>query len=59
MKSLVNIITARLKIGSIKALIEPIFNRAVIMFTRDFTLHGYDSINFPEGTFRNSIAAYG
>lgn len=41
------------------ALIEPIFNRAVIMFTRDFTLHGYDSINFPEGTFRNSIAAYG
>jgi hypothetical protein len=27
-------------------LIEPIFNRAVIMFTRDYTLHGYDPINF-------------
>ena len=40
-------------------LIEPIFNRAVIMFTRDHTLHGYDSINFPNGTYRTSIAAYG
>ena len=40
-------------------LIQPIFNRAVIMFTRDYTLHGYDPINFPKGTFRTSIAAYG
>jgi Rps23 Pro-64 3,4-dihydroxylase Tpa1-like proline 4-hydroxylase len=40
-------------------LIEPIFNRAVIMFTREHTLHGYDAINFPEGSFRSSIAAYG
>jgi Rps23 Pro-64 3,4-dihydroxylase Tpa1-like proline 4-hydroxylase len=40
-------------------LIEPVFNRAVIMFTRDYTLHGYDAINFPSGTYRTSIAAYG
>ena len=40
-------------------LIEPVFNRAVIMFTRDYTLHGYDPINFPSGTYRTSIAAYG
>ena len=40
-------------------LIEPIFNRAVIMFTRDYTLHGYDPINFPDGSYRSSIAAYG
>lgn len=38
--------------------ISPIFNRCVIMFTRDYTLHGYDKINFPEGTYRRSIAAY-
>jgi hypothetical protein len=40
-------------------LIEPLFNRAVIMFTRDYTLHGYDPISFPKGKFRRSIAAYG
>lgn len=40
-------------------LIEPRFNRAVVMFTRDYTLHGYDRINFPQGSFRRSIAAYG
>ena len=39
--------------------IEPIFNRAVIMFTRGHTLHGYDPISFPDNTFRTSIAAYG
>jgi Rps23 Pro-64 3,4-dihydroxylase Tpa1-like proline 4-hydroxylase len=39
--------------------IEPLFNRAVIMFTRDYTKHGYAPINFPEGTYRRSIAAYG
>jgi hypothetical protein len=39
--------------------ISPIFNRAVIMFTRDYTVHGYEPINFPEGEYRRSIAAYG
>jgi len=38
--------------------IEPLFNRAVIMKTRDYTFHGYDPINFPKGDFRRSIAAY-
>jgi len=40
-------------------LIEPLFNRAVIMFTRDYTFHGYDRISFPNGKYRRSIAAYG
>ncbi len=40
------------------ALIDPIFNRCVIMFTRDYTLHGYDRINFPKGMYRRSLAAY-
>jgi len=39
--------------------IDPLFNRAVIMFTREHTLHGYEPINFPVGTFRRSVAAYG
>lgn len=39
--------------------IAPIFNRAVIMFTRDYTMHGYAPINFPNGEYRRSIAAYG
>jgi len=39
--------------------IAPIFNRLVIMETRDFTLHGYDRITFPSGEFRTSVAAYG
>lgn len=38
--------------------IEPLFNRCVIMFTRDYTLHGYDRISFPPGQFRRSIATY-
>jgi hypothetical protein len=38
--------------------IEPLFNRCVIMYTRDYTLHGYDKINFPEGAYRRSIATY-
>ena len=38
--------------------IEPLFNRCVIMFTRDYTLHGYDPISFPPGQFRRSIATY-
>jgi len=41
-----------------KAEVDPIFNRCVIMFTRDYTLHGYDEINFPDGKYRRSIAAY-
>ena len=40
-------------------LIDPIFNRAVIMFTREYTLHGYDKINFPQDMCRTSLAAYG
>ena len=47
------------KKDSAPILIEPLFNRAVIMFTRDYTLHGYDPISFPNGSFRRSIAAYG
>lgn len=39
-------------------LVEPLFNRCVIMFTRDYTVHGYDAINFPPGAYRRSIAAY-
>jgi Rps23 Pro-64 3,4-dihydroxylase Tpa1-like proline 4-hydroxylase len=34
------------------------FNRLAIMHCRSYTLHGYDPINFPEGTARTSIAAY-
>ena len=40
------------------ATVEPLFNRCVIMFTRDYTVHGYDAISFPEGRYRRSIAAY-
>jgi hypothetical protein len=39
-------------------LVEPLMNRCVIMFTRDYTVHGYDAINFPANTYRRSIAAY-
>jgi hypothetical protein len=38
--------------------VEPLFNRCVIMLTRDYTLHGYSRIHFPEGEFRRSIATY-
>jgi hypothetical protein len=38
--------------------VDPVFNRCVIMHTRDYTLHGYDPISFPEGRYRQSIAAY-
>ncbi len=34
------------------------FNRLAIMHCRSYTLHGYDPINFPESTYRTSIAAY-
>lgn len=39
-------------------MIEPLFNRCVIMETRDYTLHGYDRLNFPDGRYRQSIATY-
>jgi hypothetical protein len=39
-------------------LVEPLFNRCVIMFTRDYTVHGYDRISFPPGRYRQSLAAY-
>lgn len=39
--------------------IAPLFNRLVLMQTRDFTLHGYDPINFPVGEYRRSVAVYG
>jgi Rps23 Pro-64 3,4-dihydroxylase Tpa1-like proline 4-hydroxylase len=38
--------------------IEPLFNRAVVMFTREHTLHDYDEIKFSDGKYRRSIAAY-
>ena len=38
--------------------IASILNRCVIMFTRDYTLHGYDEISFPLNMYRRSIAAY-
>lgn len=38
--------------------IDPIFNRCVIMLTRNYTLHGYKTISFPKNEFRKSIAAY-
>jgi len=41
-----------------QAVVEPLLNRCVIMFTRDYTLHGYDPISFPPGRYRRSIAAY-
>lgn len=41
-----------------KAEIAPLFNRCVIMYTRDYTLHGYDPISFPPGEYRRSLAAY-
>lgn len=34
------------------------FNRMTIMLCRGYTLHGYSTINFPEGKFRTSIASY-
>jgi hypothetical protein len=38
--------------------VEPLFNRCVIMHSRDNTLHGYDRIDFPADDYRRSIAAY-
>ncbi len=41
-----------------KTEVPPLFNRCVIMHTREYTLHGYDQISFPKGQYRRSIAAY-
>lgn len=41
-----------------EGVVEPLFNRCVIMDTRSNTLHGYDPISFPPGRYRRSIAAY-
>jgi Rps23 Pro-64 3,4-dihydroxylase Tpa1-like proline 4-hydroxylase len=38
--------------------VEPLFNRAVIMESTDSSFHGYEKLEFPEGTARRSIAAY-
>ncbi len=38
--------------------VEPLYNRLVVMLTKDYTYHGYKPISFPQGTFRTSIAAY-
>lgn len=38
--------------------IEPLFNRCVLMLTKGHTLHGYKPTAFPEGMYRNSVAAY-
>lgn len=38
--------------------VDPLFNRCVIMLTRDYTMHGYDRIHFPEDELRRSIATY-
>ena len=39
--------------------VEPLLNRLVIMHTRDYTLHGYDTIHFPENEHRLVVAMYG
>ncbi len=39
--------------------VEVPMNRFVIMYTRGYTLHGYDAISFPKDTYRTSIAIYG
>ena len=40
------------------ASVEPVFNRCVVMLTKEHTLHGYSPICFPENMYRRSIAAY-
>lgn len=42
-----------------KTEVEPLLNRLVIMHTREYTLHGYDTTHFPEGKNRTSVAMYG
>jgi len=38
--------------------LEVDFNTLIIQQCGDYTLHGYDPTNFPEGNFRTSIATY-
>lgn len=44
--------------SGVKTEVEVPFNRLAIMHCRSYTLHGYEAINFPEGTARTSIASY-
>lgn len=46
-----------LRTGETKEIGVP-FNRLVIQQTRNYTLHGYDRIQFPPGRYRTSIAGY-
>jgi hypothetical protein len=39
--------------------VEPLLNRLTIMHCRGYTLHEYDTLHFPEGKYRTSIAIYG
>lgn len=48
----------RHKVTGKSTTVVPVFNRCVIMETRDFTLHGYDPISFPPGQYRRSVACY-
>jgi len=41
-----------------KCEVEPLLNRLVIMHCRGYTLHGYDTLHFPEGKYRTSVAMY-
>ena len=38
--------------------LEVAFNTLIIQQCGDYTLHGYDPTNFPEGNYRTSIATY-
>ncbi len=38
--------------------VAPVGNRAVVMLTKEHTLHGYKTISFPPDRYRTSIAAY-
>lgn len=38
--------------------VAPLFNRAVVMLTSDFTYHGYPTMSVPPGVTRKSIATY-
>lgn len=38
--------------------LEVDFNTLIIQQCNDYTLHGYDKTNFPEGIYRTSIATY-
>ena len=52
-----DLIIQDLRTGIRKDLSVP-FNRLIIQKCSSYSLHGYDSHNFPEGTYRTSIATY-